>query len=535
MTTSYDGLREAVSAVAAARGAAARLLPDGLTVTASFGGRQAQLALPIDGADLDGYAHIPSALPSRARGDVREKALYNILQDMMANPGVRIEDAVLREELVTHLPADPPHRQVLANVAERQYWIHPSAAHGGSRAFLAPFHSDLPGSYDYQGRYKSFRGGLLLFLCWDGSGFDLTLPGEIAAFLGSDDGLSPLDQAFLTAARAAAADLKASAPAAPGRLVEQFGPSMMKDLAHGAFDQEGLDRIRRDLQTVVRLQLPRHEKAHALIVAFSLHIALYYYRLAFRLGEGLGCVARALDGQDLPGSPDFDGLILFRVGSAGDRPVSASDPCARSWWSLDEQHLLALPASMVSANLVHQAAQASGVDCGPVPDPYVCAQALADDPVGATLTDLLCAAAAAGLHDSPSGLSAAEPGTGVYALREAVLASFRRRGSALKQRGRDIVNTLVGGFGGELKRNRGRVRFFELDEQVIFLLVMLILEDSQRQQLAFRKEFLPALRRYGLAPQSAAEEELLSQALGRLGLLERYSDAGEALYVRHIL
>ncbi|MCW2899039.1 MAG: hypothetical protein JWO67_1304 [Streptosporangiaceae bacterium] len=534
MTSVDEGLHEAVSAVAAARGATARLLPDGLTVRASFGGRQAQFALPVDRADLDSRAHIPSALPSRARGDVREKALYNILQDMVGNPGARIKDAVLREELLTRLPTDPPHRQVLANVAEKQYWIHPSAAHGGSRAFLAPFHSDLPGGFDYQGRYKSFRGGLLLFLCWDGSDFDLTLPGEIGAFLGSDDGLNPLDQAFLTAARAAA-DLQAPAPAAPGRLVEQFGPSMVKDLAHGAFDQEGLDRIRRDLQTVVRLELPRHEKAHALIVVFSLHIALYYYRLAFRLGEGLGCVARVLDGQELSERPDFDGRILFRVGSAGDRPVSASDPCARSWWSLDEQHLLALPASMVSANLVHQAAQASGVNCGPVPDPYVCAQALADDPIGTTLTDLLCAASAAVMHDSQAGPATAEPGTGVYALREAVLASFRSRGSALKQRGRDIVNTLVGGFGGELRRNRGRVRFFELDEQVIFLLVKLILEGSQRQQLAFRKEFLPALRRYGLAPQSAAEEELLSQALGRLGLLERYSDAGEALYVRHIL
>ncbi|MET7899074.1 hypothetical protein [Streptomyces mirabilis] len=534
MTSSVQGLHEAISAAAAARGATARLLPDGLTVRASFSGRQVDFALPVDRADLDGHAHIPSALPTRARGDVREKALYNILQDMIGSPGPRAGDAVLRDKLADDLPADQQHRQVLANVVERQYWIHPSAAHGGSQPFLAPFHSDLPGGFNYQGRYKSFRGSLLLFLCWDGSDFDLTLAEEIGQFLGRDHGLNPLDQAFLTAARAAAS-LQVPAQADPGRLREQFGPSMAKDLADGAFDQEGLNRIRRDLQTVVRLQLPRHEQTHALIVVFSVHIALYYYRLAYRLGEGLSCVAQVLDGQDLPERPDFDGRILFRVGSAGDRPVSASDPCARSWWSLDEQHLLALPASMASANLVHQAAQASGVDCGPLPDPYACAEALANDPVGTALTDLLCgAAAAAAMQDSRTGPVPAEPGTGAYALREAVLASFRNRNN-LKQRGRDIVNTLVGGFGGELRRNRGRVRFFELDEQVIFLLVKLILEGSRLQQLAFRKEFLPALRRYGLAPQSAAEEELLSQALGRLGLLERYSDAGEALYVRHIL
>ncbi|MET8386494.1 hypothetical protein ABZV14_26175 [Streptosporangium canum] len=522
---------EAVSAAAAARGATARL--DGLTVNVAYGGRAAQFPLPADSADLDRRASIPSALPSRARGDVREKMLYNILQDMVGQSDSRISDSALREALADRLPADSNHRQILADVAEKQYWIRPKAALG-SRPFLAPFHSDLPGGFTYPGRYKSFRGSLLLYLCWDGRDFDLALPSEIIDFLGSDDGLNPLDRAFLTAARAVAS-LETPAAADPERLVQQFGASLRKDFTQGAFDQKGLDRIRRDLRTVVGLELPRHDKAHALIVVFSLHIALYYYRLAYRLGEGLRSAAQVLDGQELPDHPDFRGRILFRVGSAGDRPVQASDPCARSWWDLDEQHLLALPASMVSANLLHEAAQASGVNCGPIPDPYACAQALATDPVGAVLTDLLCAASAAILPSGQQDPGADEPGAGGYALREAVLASFRSRGSALKQRGRDIVNTLVGGSGGELKRIRGRVRFFELDEQVTFLLVKLILASSHRPQLAFRKEFLPALREYGLAPQSAAEEELLSQALGRLGLLERYSDAGEALYVRHIL
>ncbi|MFI7114793.1 hypothetical protein ACIBK9_51370 [Nonomuraea sp. NPDC050227] len=503
-------------------------------MNATYCGRTAQFELPADSAGLDSRASIPGALPSRARGDVREKTLYNILQDMVGQPGSRISDSVLQEKLADLLPADSNHRQVLADVAEKQYWIHPSTASGGTRPFLAPFHSDLPGGFTYQGRYKSFRGSLLLFLCWDGEGFDLALPREIIGFLSSDDDLNPLDRAFLTAARIAA-DLEAPVAADAERLVQQFGADLRKNFAQGAFDQEGLDRIRRDLRTIVGLDLPRHDKAHALIVVFSLHIALYYYRLAYRLGEGLRSAAQVLDGQELPDRPNFYGRILFQVGSAGDRPVSASDPCARSWWNLDEQHLLALTPSMVSANLLHEAAQASGVACGPIPDPYACAQALAADPVGAVLTDLLCAASAATLPSGKQDPGMNEPGAGGYALREAVLASFRSRGNALKQRGRDIVNSLVGGFGGELKRNRGRVRFFELDEQVIFLLVKLILTSSHRNQLAFRKEFLPALCAYGLAPQSSAEEEHLAQALSRLGLLERYSDAGEALYVRQII
>ena len=532
MTDLAPEIAAAVMDCAAVRGATARL--DGLAVTASYRGREARFTLPASGTDLDAMATIPAALPTRARGDIREKTLYNFLQDMAGPPGDRVSDARLRDGLADLMPTDQGQRSVLASVAERQYWIHPRAT-SSSRPFLAPFHCDLPATYDYHGRYKSFRGSFLLFLCWDGTGFDLALPREIIEFLGSDDGLNPLDRAFLAAARAAVPG-QAPISSDAGRLEERFGKELREVLANGAFDQHGLDRVRRDLRTILDLKLPRHDKAQALIAGFSLNVALYYYRLAYRLGEGLACASQVLDDEQLPERPDFDGRVLFRVGSAGDRPISASDPCARSWWRLDEQHLLALPASMASSALLHEAALASGAPCGPQPDPYQCAQALAADPDSRVLADFFCAASAAVLVATQgASLDLSEPGAGGYVLREAVLRSFRDRGSALKQRGRDVVNSFVGSFGGELKRSRGRVRFFELDEQVIFLLVKLILESSHRQQMAYRKEFLPSLREYGLAPQSLAEEELLAQALGRLGLLERYSDAGEAMYVRHIL
>ena len=63
----------------------------------------------------------------------------------------------------------------------------------------------------------------------------------------------------------------------------------------------------------------------------------------------------------------------------------------------------------------------------------------------------------------------------------------------------------------------------------------LILDGAGVQQMPLQTGFLPALRAYGLAPQDAREEELLAEALQRLGLLDRYSDAGEATYVRHVL
>lgn len=533
-------LAHALEEMARARGATVRL--DGDRVTATIQGRTAELQLPADAAAVDALADLPSAFPSRAaRGDIREKTLYNIVQDMVrVTGGSRLHDERLRDELPGVLRADPASRRVLASVMSRQYWFRPS---GRSPAtFLTPFHAELPGAYDYAGRYKSFRGSLLLFLCFDGADFDLSLARDVLEFMSSEGGLNPLDREFLRAAREVASAAGMATDPDPSRLLDiddelRHESKVRERLSRGALDQPALDLIRRDLKAVMTLQLPRHDKVAALMLALSVHVALYYYRVSFLLGEGLHAAARTIDGDTATQLPPFDGAVLFRVGSGGDRPVRGSDACARAWWRLDEQHLLALPANMIAANLLHAVTAAVlGASAPLLPRPDECASALAGNPVTAALGDLLAAAAAARLAELAGDQPPAyERGTGGYALRAAALGMYRGRTTALRQRGRDVVNTMVGGFTGSLKRNRGSVRFFELDEQVLFLLVKLILDGAGVQQMPLQTGFLPALRAYGLAPQDAREVDLLADALQRLGLLDRYSDAGEATYVRHVL
>jgi hypothetical protein len=536
-------LEDILNQIARTRGAVLALADN--RVSATIRGRTATLELPADASAVDALADLPSALPSRAaRGDIREKTLYNIMQDMVSvTEGTRLLDAALRDQLPEVLRADPASRRVLSAVMARQYWFHPLARGGASPArFLTPFHADLPGGYDYPGRYKSFRGSLLLFLCFDGANFDLSLAADVLAFMASDTGLNPLDRELLRTAREIAENSGQRLSPNPERLLEleaQVRPEsrIHVRLRNGAFDQAALDLIRRDLRTVMTLQLPRHDKVAALVLALSLHVALYYYRVAFTLGEGLAAAARVMDGEPAGDRPEFSGAVLFRVGSGGDRPVRATDPCARAWWRLDEQHLLALPANMVSANLLHSITAAALAGTVPrVPEPHECAAALESDPTALALAEFLAAATAARLVEiAGRSPEPCDVGAGGYALRVAALETFRGRSTALKQRGRDVVNSMVGGFGGNLKRNRGRVRFFELDEQVLFLLVKLILDGAGVKQMALQNSFLPALRQYGLAPQDAAEEHLLADALQRLGLLDRYSDAGEATYVRHVV
>jgi len=485
---------------------------------------------------------MPSALPSRARGDSREKLLYNIAQDLSGLlPSDRQKEAVLWNALGDRLGGDRTSQQVLSTVMRKQYRVEPQRRAGATGSpFLTPFHASLPGAYDYHGRYKSFRGSLLLFMCWDGSDFDTAPIEQLAEFLGSDSGLTLLDRELVRVAADLVAEAGKPAPIPRARnITAAFADSMRERLEAGSFDLPGLMRMKSDLQTVLDLKLPRHDKVAAIVQGLSINLALYYYRLAYVLGVGIDSCTVAIAGKDAGPAPDFTGRLLFRVGSGGDRPVKMTEPCSQSFRELDAQYLLALPASMVVTNALHIAATAAGiVTVGSVPNPHELAMQVQADPAARAAVDALCALFSLDIapeNGAPrAARQAAAPGSGCFALREASLDSFRQRGSALKQRGRDVVHTLVGGYVGGLKRSRGPVSFFELDEAVLDLLVQLTLAAAGVPRLNFRDGFLPALADYGLRPQDSSEEAELAQALERLGLLRRYSDAGEALYVSNV-
>jgi hypothetical protein len=130
--------------------------------------------------------------------------------------------------------------------------------------------------------------------------------------------------------------------------------------------------------------------------------------------------------------------------------------------------------------------------------------------------------------DADTAVRLAGQRPGAFALKQAVLASRR---SSLKYHARDVVNQLVKRLrtGGNLIRTRGRVQFFEIDEDMLFVLVAVVCGD---REIPFNA-FLRGLTKYGLKPQDAAERAVLADSLERLGMLKRYSDAGESTYVRY--
>jgi DNA phosphorothioation-dependent restriction protein DptG len=66
------------------------------------------------------------------------------------------------------------------------------------------------------------------------------------------------------------------------------------------------------------------------------------------------------------------------------------------------------------------------------------------------------------------------------------------------------------------------------------LLLLLVRLICRNDALPFAG-FVCGMRAYGLAPQTPREQDRLADALERLGLLVRYSDAGESAYVHYAL
>lgn len=523
---------------AARLGAEAELSGDTLTVRTA-GGQEAEVPVPDSWDSLLDFRH---ALPGRARGDQRELLLAAAVQDAAPATGRRA-DSELREALGQPgvLPVtDDVERNVLASIMREHYWVRPESTARTSRPFAFPFHAAIPANYSPPGRYKMYRSDILLFLSWDGSDIDPAPVEALCELLSDRDGFTLLDDLLAAAALASSGDGAADRVTAADLLASDQAAKVRGYLANGAFHQPALDRFRADMLAALAMRLPRHDRVEAAILTLSLHLALYYYEVAYRLGTGLEAATRAAAGLDPEPAPPFAGRLLFRVGTAGDRPVRRAHGCAAAWRELDDRFLISLVPNIAASNLLHRCWQAAQPGDAPEnADPAALATALEGDADLGQLVDTAAGALAILYADRVASASAAElaaiaaseePGT--YLLRSGIHSHLRR---TLHYRSRAVVNQLVKrSFGGSLIRRRGNVLFFELDEDLLFLLVKFVLARRGEAEVPLR-EFLAELAHYGLAPQDRDEEDELAAALERLGMLHRYSDAGEAMYVRHLL
>jgi hypothetical protein len=493
----------------------------------------------------------PTVYPNVPRGQPRPTLLFGILQDSGTAAGERPFDRLLEAELRERLPGDTTEkRSAISDAMVEKFWYRSERVR-----YLLPLHSSLALGFRQSSsrggrmQYKMFRGSILPFLCSRAGGIDEDLIDRMLQVFQSDDDFTQLDREVLRIAGEISPDT--SGPSVRILLESDGTRDVLARLeeAGGALCQASLDRFRKDLAEVLTMQLPRRDLIDQITMLLALHLAIWLYRASIVLslqldriieprapqsagapGCSSGCIA------DLAGC-DLAGRMSFRVGSGGFRSAKISDPCVSSYLELTSGYLVPLPVTIATANLAADALAAAGgpeiraLDLPALHRELACGgQQLRDRFDAITRVLALCRGAqqypAAPLEDKERFARTGAPG--LYALREALLEARR---SSMRNVGRDVVHQLVKevSAGKLIQANGTRITFFEIDEAMLFLLVRLVC----KQELVPFTEFLEGLRCYGLVPQNREEQRSLQEALERLGMFERYSDAAESAYVHH--
>lgn len=528
-----------------------------------------EVSLPTLTGETRALFGLDGLLPTVPHGDDRDKLLWPVVAEARPDdPTSLAAERPLQASLEERLALGPDASGTAAAAVLDRFFNSRLRA-----PVLLPVHASLPLNYKHtyaSGKsagkatgYKMFNGGILPFLLWDASTGTVDVgPLELLlATLADDRELTALDRRFLSIAMEDA-PYPAAVPVAQDlvarhelELSEAFGR------AGGAFCQPSLDLFREDLATVLATDLPRPDKIQWLTLLLSLHLAVRLYRIAVVKGGELDAAVAAAGQIQAPGSSThacpcpgegdgrsclqqcpLAGRLQFRTGSGRYRPVSTRDGCRASYVEVDQRRLLDLPATLVTANLASRAWAALGG--GPPADRrdlQALTAALEGDPALRAKHDAVCRAIAvlhrnahrkgnASLEELETAAATGPLRPGLHALRDDVR---RLRARDLRHQSRDVVNQLildanVSGAGSLVSRN-GTLGFYEVDEQLLLLLVRLICQD---RQLPY-ESFLIGLRNYGLTPQDDGERDALADALERLGLLARYSDAGEASFVHY--
>jgi hypothetical protein len=529
-----------------------------------IGGVLVDLPDSLVGEDSELFG-IAGMLPSVPRGDARDRLLWRALQETRDEADAKgaVLDLDLYEKLPELLPAnDPDGQEALAGALRERHYYREKAR------FLLPLQTDLPHGFNhtrmskkngslvpqpYTG-YRMFAGDLLPFLTWQGDGSDEELIQRLLDALNDDQQITRLDRMLLDAARKISGVSHRQATAAT--LIDKNQARVQQDFAYGAFCQPQLDRFRLDLATILATGLPRPDLVRWVTILISLHVSVLMYRIAVVQGEALD---RAIAGAHrLPASESANhtctslaacplaGRIRFRAGTGSYRPVSLRDDCHTSWKALDGRQLIAMPATLVTASLAARVWAALGGPDPTRPNLGALANALRGDDELRKAFNAGCAAVAV-LHHHAYWVQSTKPDKGMPAPAEAQLLNaaglgterfgllalrddvLRMRRTDLRHQSRDVVNQLMlHPVGGMLARN-GSITFYEVDEELLTLLVRLVCGDDQ---MPF-DEFTAGLADYGLVPQDALERATHTDALDRLGLLIRYSDAGESTYVHY--
>lgn len=495
---------------------------------------------------------LKDAMPRSPRGDYRERTVNLLVRDAVEDPGGRKEEDLIGE------PREPAaglfaRDQAIAEAGMRARFgqvldDHYVVVTAKQSKFLFPFHTDLPGNFKFLGRYKMFNGLILAFLCRpgpDGAEFNTGLLDLFYELFNDESELTLLDRRVVQLARSLVGD--GDQPPREARADVLIGHYSDELSSHPVLMPEVHRLFQDDVRTALDMRsLGRKDRVAAVLTVFYLHLALYFWRLGYVLEEQasafLAFLAEPSSGTlaavERAARPElrescFRGQIKFRVASSRSRPYGQDDPAMQAYREVDARRLLLLPLNLSLLRLSRLLAGKGDETCGFAE----VAKALRASKERRAQFDagfrvIAWSVSEARLRDEARTdiqRLALSDEPGFVAAREALVKGWR---SEFRRSSRDIAAQLMKRGGKGLVATRGAaLYYFEIGQELLLLLAKLV----TRGEAVPYKTFLARLADYGLAPQDVAEEDELAEVLRSLQLLEKYSDAGESMYVKHFL
>jgi len=336
------------------------------------------------------------------------------------------------------------------------------------------------------------------------------------------------------------------------------------------YDPVACERFQQDMETLLTADVTPADFFHSLNLLLALHLGTYQPRLASRLNpemrvlmdefaqsdpQNLRIMRQLVEDGERDATHPFRGTLPMRAPPAGEmRSVRHIDP-VRSAFDQLETELAHLHFSLLTLNRVRQLASTylqQSWECGPeVTDPLVrtplqILQRMQDNSEFASfLREATVLLAARFIHDqlggqrhdrawrilreAPSGLSALRS---FYEMFDRDRARNKTATRAHSQGIAMTVSLLRQSDFGIIQTRRGLGSFFELGAGLLPLLILFTIGlDHDKLQV---DTFWERLEGYGFR-FSAGERDRLLGRLKEMGLYERFSDAGEANYVRNLL
>jgi hypothetical protein len=334
------------------------------------------------------------------------------------------------------------------------------------------------------------------------------------------------------------------------------------------FARDAAELFQKDLATLAGVELPTSDFFRFSNSLLALHFGLYQPRLAWRLNPAVDAI---LDAVSEPESvtvaeverlergdhreSNFNGRLNIRAPSLGQhRRLALNDPAKRSYdemrTQLSQLHFSLLMFHRLRSLTKTFLRQRRGFDSDDAlfqrsrwPSTIVeriktedefrdYLQRASEVLVLRFLRDQLDSGRQEKLWDEiegmPTGLHALKRGWELYNLQPPATPTTSRA----YQQGFKVVNSLLkSGEYGLIQSRQGVGSYFELGVGLLPLLLLLVV-GPQREKLQL-DEFWAGLRRYGLSFEPD-ERELLLKRLKSMGLYERFSDAGEANYIRNL-